>query len=30
MKEINQDDDGVIDAEHDPNVEVTEDFTDED
>lgn len=30
MREINQDDDGVIDAEHDPNVEVTEDFTDED
>jgi len=30
MKEINQDDDGVIDAEHDPNVEVTEDFIDED
>lgn len=30
MKELNKDDDGIIDAEHDPNIEIIEDYSDED
>ena len=30
MKELNKDDDGIIDAEHDPSIEIMEDYSDED
>jgi len=30
MKELNKDDDGIIDAEHDPSIEIIEDYSDED
>jgi ribosomal protein L18E len=30
MRQMNVDDDDIIDSEHDPNVEVTEDYGDDD
>lgn len=30
MKELNKDDDGIIDAEHDPSIEIIEEYPDED